>query len=763
MVKNIKLRLILKVLLFIMLLIAASVFTQQWVYNRSFSQIYQEKAELSLNNLLLSKKLGLERYIEDQIGNVGILAYSKQINDLYHDIVVSIDSANINSSSDIVKNNRYIEVYNSNSTFFSKFANTHGIDDIYLIDNNNGHVLFSVKKNADWCTSLSSGKFKDTHLAKLWKETKKKKEFMMCNFDSYEPANNENAMFIAMPLQIQGGASAVVAIRITEKNIERIINLELTKSVYDEICLISSSSKKEMKVISSVSSRGITKEAYIEDEYIDRAIYKKEIGVFEKIFPSGKVKLVGFSPINIKGLEWAMFLTLDKNRIDSPIAKIRSKGIVLAAVIFIILSFVAFSVANRFVKPIFFIQENLQKLGQGILPNAKENIMQKTELRGIIDAFFAVVKGMKSYVDFADKIGNKELDAVYTPLSDNDELGKSLQTMQHNLIEAEHSAQLRRSEEEKQNWMTQGVAKFSDILRTNHNSIYKHSENIIVNLTSIVDANQGGLFIYNDENEHDPYLEMTASVAYGRVKFSKKRMEINEGLIGACFLEKETIQLKNIPEDYPEITSGLGGANPKEVLIVPLKVDTNVLGVLELVSFNSFEKHIVTFVERIAENIGSSISSQKINSQTSKLLEEARMQSEMLATQEEEMRQNMEELQATQEESQRQETEMRNIIDAVDLSVYITYLSTDGIISHLNEKYKNEFDINLEEYEGASFSAISSELTENELTKIKETDIWQREAIIHTPNKKVKVIEHFKQLYNSYDSRAKIICISYPV
>jgi hypothetical protein len=124
-------------------------------------------------------------------------------------------------------------------------------------------------------------------------------------------------------------------------------------------------------------------------------------------------------------------------------------------------------------------------------------------------------------------------------------------------------------------------------------------------------------------------------------------------------MEKETIQLTEIPDDYVEITSGLGKATPSYILLVPLKHEEDVLGVIEIASFRVFEKHEVEFTERVAQSIASTILSVKINARTRMLLEQSQQQAEEMLAQEEEMRQNMEELQATQEEMSRKAQEQK--------------------------------------------------------------------------------------------------------
>jgi hypothetical protein len=233
----------------------------------------------------------------------------------------------------------------------------------------------------------------------------------------------------------------------------------------------------------------------------------------------------------------------------------------------------------------------------------------------------------------------------------NAEMERQQEELQKNLSEI----QVSRRQEEKQSWIAGGIASVGEILQQGD------LENVYIELISTivkyVGANQGGLYMVKEEESGEKFIELVSCYAYEKQKFIDKRIEIGQGLVGQCYLESEKMILKEIPEDYISITSGLGDAPPTFLAIIPMKQEELVTGVLEIALFKELEQYQLEFLDRIAENIASFIVTNSLNVKTKMLLEQTQLQMEQLRAQEEEMRQNMEELQAIQEEMHRKEKE----------------------------------------------------------------------------------------------------------
>jgi methyl-accepting chemotaxis protein len=315
---------------------------------------------------------------------------------------------------------------------------------------------------------------------------------------------------------------------------------------------------------------------------------------------------------------------------------------------------IAVFIIRSLVSPINYVKGTLNNMSKGILP-ANDIPEGKDEIGQMSKALNSLVRGLKAISNFSLQIGKGNFESDFQPLSKEDILGNALINMRKELKKAALDDEKRKKEDDQRNWATQGLAKFGEILRQNNNSIDDLSYNIISNLVKYLEANQGGLFLLNSTDHKEVMIELNACYAYDRKKFIEKRISLGEGLVGRCVQEKDTIYLTDIPKDYIRITSGLGDDNPRSLLLVPLAVNEEVFGVLEIASFREFESYQIEFVEKLATSIASTISSVKINVQTKYLLEQSRQQAEEMSAQEEEMRQNMEELRSTQEQSSRRE------------------------------------------------------------------------------------------------------------
>lgn len=303
-------------------------------------------------------------------------------------------------------------------------------------------------------------------------------------------------------------------------------------------------------------------------------------------------------------------------------------------------------------------------------------------------------------LDFIENLRSGDFEKEIPELKNNDQLSISLQNLREYLIQSKHEEAQRRIEEKQRAWVTQGFAQFGELLRNNNDNLEALSFEIISYLVSYLKINQGGFFLINSNDAGEKFFELKALLAFDRRKFAEKIVNWGEGLIGRCGLEMETIYMTDIPNNYLTITSGLGEANPRSLLIVPLKQNDEIYGVIELASFSIFEKFEIEFIEKAAESIASTISTVKINIKTAKLLRETQIQAEKMLQQEEELRQNLEEMQATQEESDRQQIEMKGILEAIDHSVISCEFETDGTLLSVNQIFLKTFKYSMEEVDG---------------------------------------------------------------
>ena len=310
-----------------------------------------------------------------------------------------------------------------------------------------------------------------------------------------------------------------------------------------------------------------------------------------------------------------------------------------------------------------------------------------------------------SILKFVEGLSAGNLDIQLDIDDRKDELAVSLKKLQTNLSDNAAAERKRSEEADNRTWVTNGVAQIAETLRRNNDNMAELSYNIINFLVEYVKLNQAGFFLLHTGDEKgdagQKFYELTAFIAYERKKYCEKRIEWGDGLVGRCGQERKTIYMTDLPENYINVTSGLGDASPRALLLVPLKTNDEIYGVIEMATLqHSFQEHEIEFLEKTAESIAMTISTVKTNIQTNILLQETRQQAAKMKEQEETMRQNIEEMQATQEENERKEIEMKGFIDAINHASISCHFLTDGTITDVNDNFLKTFGYKREEVIG---------------------------------------------------------------
>jgi PAS domain S-box-containing protein len=285
-----------------------------------------------------------------------------------------------------------------------------------------------------------------------------------------------------------------------------------------------------------------------------------------------------------------------------------------------------------------YVSKFAHTLRQGSIPDKMQ--VRSAEWQPLAHTLNAIVPPLTELREFAKQIGENQFSDAEM-FGNQGDLGEALTKMREGLKRVAEENEIRY-------WTNNGLAKFGEILAKYAGNLTNLADETISGLVTYLHANQGGLFVQETIEKGKIVLELKSSYAYDKKRFLAKHIELGQGLIGQAWKEGESAYFREIPQNYVVITSGLGESTPSVLLLVPLKTGKEVLGVIELASFQEMLPHQRELVERVAENLAQVIANARSSEQTRKLLLESQELTNNLQAQEEQLRQGMTELQYAQ-------------------------------------------------------------------------------------------------------------------
>jgi hypothetical protein len=130
----------------------------------------------------------------------------------------------------------------------------------------------------------------------------------------------------------------------------------------------------------------------------------------------------------------------------------------------------------------------------------------------------------------------------------------------------------------------------------------KTANKILARLAKNLDFVQGILYIRKDKD--DSYM---AEGEYALTGIKPRPFRKGEGLAGQAAENGQPIVLYDIPEHYMPVVSGLGNAQPRFLILLPLLADKQCLAVLEMATFKKPDSLADKVLQRLTEELGTLI------------------------------------------------------------------------------------------------------------------------------------------------------------
>ena len=313
-------------------------------------------------------------------------------------------------------------------------------------------------------------------------------------------------------------------------------------------------------------------------------------------------------------------------------------------------------------RPLNRVRNLVAKLTRGNLPNFRAT--GATDITGDLERCLEKhVDNLQSLTGFTRDMASGDFTGSFEKLSNEDELGEALLSLKGSLMGSLKESESRRKNEEARTWNAHGLAKFSQLFREAEDDLKVLSRELMKELVAYTEADVGALFITSAMDKGNRILTMTGSYAFDREKYTDSSFEFGEGLVGRAALEKELIYVTDLPPDYIKIRSGLGEDIPSSVLLVPVMLDNNVLGVIELASLGEIPAFQIEFIRQLGDALATTLARVRANLQSRELFEQTKNQAEELASQEKVFRQNLEKLENEKQDAARREEELLKEIE----------------------------------------------------------------------------------------------------
>ena len=313
--------------------------------------------------------------------------------------------------------NRYDAVHARFHHTFRRLVDRFGYADLMLIDDQTGRIVYTVRKNPDFGTSLLEGPYRDTALARAFRTCRDAVDadhVCVSDFEEYEPALGAPEVFVCSAIFERGRRIGVLMLRLGLEEFDRVVSGDRgwtedglgttgdVRIVGPDFLLRTNARgliEDRTRYLARLRARGVPEatlariEAYGSTALLlevrlpsVEAALRGEEGVVREVGLTGLPTLDAYGPLELPGLHWAITARIDEAEALAPLATMRRRLLLFTALVLAATLAAAWLLARQIVRPVQALADAAHRLAEGDLA-ARAAVHGRDELAELAGTF----------------------------------------------------------------------------------------------------------------------------------------------------------------------------------------------------------------------------------------------------------------------------------------------------------------------------------------------------------------------------------------
>ena len=281
---------------------------------------------------------------------------------------------------------------------FRRFLHAFNYYDIFLVEPDDGHIVYSVYKEVDFGTSLLDGPYRDSNLAEAFRAARKAgagEESRLTDFAAYGPSYGAPASFIASPITDAGEVIGVLVFQMPIGEINKTLTggqdwraeglgqtgetvlvgpdgrmrndsrfLLEDKEAYLETLRAQGYEDETVGRVDALNTTILQQEARM--EAVDRALTGNAGEKMDTDY-RGKEVLSAYSPVAIEGVDWAVVTKIDRDEALAAVDALTGRIGLWGGGLLVLAGGIALLFVRSFTRPIMALRDASKKVTAGTL------------------------------------------------------------------------------------------------------------------------------------------------------------------------------------------------------------------------------------------------------------------------------------------------------------------------------------------------------------------------------------------------------------